>query len=134
MSITCSCLHASEGFVYSGSFDGVIVSTSLISGVSVKLKGDNRNNVSGSIHNGKVVGVSLSGDMVASVGFDDTLRFSKNDVLQSSVSLTGQPSAACSPSSDVTVVTAAGGMSSEVKQKFANWTLVLCSNLCCHIW
>jgi WD40 repeat protein len=111
VSITCSCLHASEGFVYSGSFDGVIVSTSLISGVSVKLKGDNRNNVSGSIHNGKVVGVSLSGDMVASVGFDDTLRFSKNDVLQSSVSLTGQPSAvACSPSSDVTVVTTSAGV------------------------
>ena len=111
VSITCSNFNASEGLFYSGSFDGVIIATSIVSGISEKAKGDNKNSVSGSVHNGKVVGIGLSGDLVVSVGFDDTLKFSRNNILQSSIPLTGQPSAvACNPNSDLTVVTTGNGI------------------------
>ena len=104
LAINCGVFH--KGIFYSASVDGVIISTELSSGISKKLIGTDKKNISGAVHTGSVVGICVSSDAVVSVGFDDTLRFSKDGKCVDALSLVGQPtSISSSCNSDLIVVT-----------------------------
>jgi WD40 repeat protein len=105
VAINCAVVDSTNGTLYSGSFDGVVIETPLASKISRKVLSGDKKSVAGAAHGGNVVGISLTAGAVVSVGFDDTLRFASGGVYVAAVPLTGQPTGlASSISNDLIVV------------------------------
>eukprot|EP01035_Chromulina_nebulosa_P021017 gene21017-27235_t len=106
VSITSLYYHRDTSTVFTGSFDGVVIATNLITGISKKVLGVDKKNIPGGAHSGKIVGIALSstGDII-SVGWDDTIRFASLSTLSyySDISLGSQPTALAS-SNEITVI------------------------------
>jgi WD40 repeat protein len=98
--INSLCVDPLSNLLYTGSIDGVVCVRNIESGESVKVVSQDKKNVAGGAHGGKVSGIAVTGDMVVSVGWDDSVRFadpnSKSYVYSSG--LTGQPCAIASSS------------------------------------
>lgn len=79
--------------VYTGSFDGVVCSTSVTSYICTRLQGTDARNICGGAHGGKVVGMAQVGNQVYSVGWDDHIRVADMDRqgYHSEVATNGQP-------------------------------------------
>lgn len=99
------------GKVYTGSNDGVICSRPLddLDSCSRLVSTDKKYNVSGNVHGGKIVGITVLPDSgsICSVGWDDLIRSgsSNSGLMHASESLGGQPCALSrSASSDLTLV------------------------------
>ena len=74
VAITALTLDREQGVVYTGSFDGVVCATDVATGVSTRLKGQDKRNVCGGAHNGMITGLGLSAGSLLSVGWDDFYR------------------------------------------------------------
>jgi WD repeat-containing protein 1 (actin-interacting protein 1) len=74
-SISALFIDRESSTLFTGSIDGVVISRNLSSGVTKKLIGTDKKSVTGSAHNGKIVGLALNNGSLTSVGFDDTARF-----------------------------------------------------------
>lgn len=100
VAITSMCFDQASETLYTGSFDGVVVATDILSGVSTKVKGThkpNGNYYRGEIHHGKISGLTMCAGSLVSVGWDDSIRFSTGAQCTAAAPLVGQPCAvACS--------------------------------------
>lgn len=95
LAITSMVYDAVDDTVYTGSFEGVVAATPLSSGITTRVVGTDKRNISGAVHTGKISGMIVSGGSVLSVGWDDTLRVTEpatRTALASTVGLNGQPS------------------------------------------
>ena len=92
-SISAMYLDKSDGTLYTGSADGVMITRSLSSSVSAKITGLDKKSLCLGAHSNKVTGISKVGDSIFSVGWDDKLRVTKigSNVCSSDVGLNGQP-------------------------------------------
>ena len=94
VAITSMTLDAATATLYTGSFDGVVCTRNLLTGVAQKLNSpEKRKEIAGAVHGGKLVGISFGSDELISVGWDDFLRFAdpRTNVYHDGVSLNGQP-------------------------------------------
>ena len=92
-SISSMYLDKSDGTLYTGSADGVMITRSLSSGVSAKIAGVDKRSLCVGAHSNKVTGIGRVGDSIFSVGWDDKLRVTRvgSNVCSSDVGLNGQP-------------------------------------------
>lgn len=104
VAITSMYLDRANSVLFTGSYDGVIISRNLVDGVTRKFIGIDKKSVSGSAHAGKIVGIGMSHGDLVSVGWDDTARFAAltTSSYYGDISLIGQPVALAS-SSTVTI-------------------------------
>lgn len=61
--------------LFTSSFDGVIMARNLQTGWSRRIEGTNKKTTNGSVHQGKVSGLAVTGDSLMSVGWDDKIRW-----------------------------------------------------------
>lgn len=94
VSITSMYLDRTTSTLFTGSFDGVIMSRNLSTGSATKIKGSDKRNICGGAHSGKVIGLGMiEGGELVSAGWDDCLRYTNCATLLSSgdQALIGQP-------------------------------------------
>ena len=94
VSITAMTLDAATATLYTGSFDGVVCSRNLMTGVTQKLiSPDKKKDLAGAVHGGKLVGLGFSNDEVISAGWDDFIRFAdpRTGIYSDGMALNGQP-------------------------------------------
>lgn len=105
-----TCIHMSNGVVYTGSSDGVVCSRS---GVNATLMhraiSSDKKQLYGNAHANKVVGLTECGGSLVSVGWDDCIRYATPAqdaacVYNNSIALNGQPTGIAS-CNDLIVVT-----------------------------
>lgn len=91
--ISAMCLDKVNKKLYSGSIDGVVCSRDLTNSETVRLVGQDKKNICGGAHAGKVTGIVQLGGEVFSVGWDDNLRTAsaESNAYHSSSPVTGQP-------------------------------------------
>jgi WD40 repeat protein len=83
-----------------GSNDGVVIARNMSTGAATKVKTQDKRNVYGGAHGGKVTGLAVIGPEVVTVGWDDSIRYADvaAGAYTASSSLDGQPVAlAASP-------------------------------------
>lgn len=81
VAITAMYLDRSTSTLFTGSFDGVVISHNLTSGKSQKVKGSDKRHIAGGAHSGKVVALgTINGDLI-SLGWDDAARFASVSTL-----------------------------------------------------
>lgn len=106
--ITAMTLDARTQTLYSGSYDGAVISRTLRDNFdAMKFVGGDKRSVCNAIHNGKMVGLTLVGDSLVSVGWDDKIRWASVATRQyhSEDALNGQPvGISRSPDSELVVV------------------------------
>ncbi len=102
----------SSGNVLTGSFDGVVCSTTLSSGVTRRLSGSVAHSICGASHSNKISGIAHCSDGVVSVGWDDTIRLAADGKYLASAATSGQPCGiSASPSSNLVAVATTLGLS-----------------------
>jgi WD repeat-containing protein 1 (actin-interacting protein 1) len=105
VAITALTLDRENGVIYSGSFDGVVCATSVNTGISTRLIGQDNRSICGAAHGGMITGLGLSNGSLVSVGWDDSFR--RADIAGgsyvSAASTNGQPCGICC-NDDMTVI------------------------------
>jgi WD40 repeat protein len=94
VAITAMSYHAPSNTLFSGSYDGVVVSRPLADQFTArKLLGTDKKNISGASHNGKLVGIVAVDDDLISVGWDDRIRWASigSNAYHTDQALNGQP-------------------------------------------
>jgi WD40 repeat protein len=95
-SITAMAIDPTTQVLYSGSHEGVVCARAL-AGTSdaMRLKGQDKNQMSGAAHAGKVAGMAVVNGGLVSVGWDDKLRFATVSegagAYHTAVDVNGQP-------------------------------------------
>ena len=93
VAITALTLDRENGVMYTGSFDGVVCATTVATGISTRLFGEDQRSVCAAAHNGMITGLAMSGGSLLSVGWDDSFR--RADIASgryvSGVAMDGQP-------------------------------------------
>jgi WD repeat-containing protein 1 (actin-interacting protein 1) len=75
VAITSLTADRENGIVYTGSFDGVVCATNFAQGgVCTRLVGTDKRNTAGAAHGGMVSGMTVVGNTLYSIGWDDALR------------------------------------------------------------
>lgn len=108
VAITSLTADRETGVVYTGSFDGVVCATNFAQGgVCTRLIGADKRNTSGAAHGGMVCGMTVMGNNLLTIGWDDALR--KADVSTntyiSEAPTNGQPTGIASSGDFVACVT-----------------------------
>lgn len=93
--------------LFTGSYDGVVCSHSIETGVIRRMSGQDKKSLTGSAHSGKVTGITLSEGVLTTVGWDDKMRIADPNTsnFSSHFDLVGQPcGVASSSNSSITVI------------------------------
>lgn len=104
VAITAMHLDRVSSILYTGSFDGVVISRNLKTGETSKVLGTDKKIISGGSHAGKVVGLSFDRGELVSVGWDDAIRFANIETGRylTDIRLGSQPSGiASSPAKNI---------------------------------
>jgi WD40 repeat protein len=112
VSVTAVAIDRDTQALYTGSYDGVVCKRALAGNAAdaLRLRGQDKGQLSGAAHSGKVVGVTVTQNGLVSVGWDDKLRISTvddaNAAYHTAVDLNGQPCglATCRATTDLVLV------------------------------